>query len=92
MPGYILALFIGVWSIELQSDCGKSHIDAAVEKEADKMVLNASDETKRKEQTARELEERKHLPKVESSEVLRDLNVSQMQILDSFSPTYEFDE
>lgn len=70
----------------------KAQMEAAVEKETDKMALKVSDETKSKEQLTRELEERKHLPKVESSEVLRDLNVSQMQILDSFSPTYEFDE
>ena len=70
----------------------KAQVDAAVEREADKMALKVSDETKSKEQMARELEERRHMPKVESSEVLRDLNVSQMKILDSFSPTYEFDD
>lgn len=31
-------------------------------------------------------------PKVESSDVLQKFKVSQMQILDSYSPTYEFDE
>lgn len=64
---------------------------AAAEKELDKMTLKETDETKCKEKLKRELDEREHLPKVESSEVLKNFKVSQMQILDSYSPTYEFD-
>lgn len=64
---------------------------AAAKKELDKMTLKETDETKSREQLKRELDEREHLPKVESSEVLKDFKVSQMQILDSYSPTYEFD-
>ena len=60
-------------------------------KELDKMTLQKSDETKSKEQYVRELTERKNVPKLEASDLLQSFKVSQMQILDSFSPTYEFD-
>lgn len=60
-------------------------------KELDKMTLQKSDETKSKEQYERELIERNNVPKLETSDVLQNFKVSQMQILDSFSPTYEFD-
>lgn len=38
------------------------------------------------------MESREKLPKEESSEVLAKYKISQMQILDSYSPMYEFEE
>lgn len=56
-----------------------------------KDALKETDETKSKEQLAREMAERENVPKMESSDVLQKFKVNQMQILDSYSPTYEFD-
>ncbi len=69
----------------------KTQAQAAAAKELDKMTLKETDETKSKEQLAREMEEKDNMPKVESSEVLQNYKVSQMQILDSYSPMYEFE-
>lgn len=69
----------------------KAQVRAASAKELDKMTLKETDETKSKEQLERERAEKDNMPKVESSEVLQNYKVSQMQILDSYSPTYEFD-
>lgn len=56
------------------------------------MTLKETDETKSKEQLSKNLDERGKVPKMENSDVLQNFKVSQMQILDSYSPTYEFDE
>ena len=69
----------------------KAQAQAAADKELDKMTLKETDETKSKEQLVREMEEKDNMPKVESSEVLQNYKVSQMQILDSYSPMYEFE-
>lgn len=69
----------------------KAQARAAAEKELDKMTLKEADETKSKEQLAREKAEKENAPGMESSEVLQKYKVSQMQILDSYSPMYEFD-
>ena len=69
----------------------KAQAQAVAEKELDKMTLKETDETKTKEQLTREREERANAPKLETSDVLQNFKVSQMQILDSYSPTYEFD-
>ena len=69
----------------------KAQARAAADKELDKMTLKEADETKSKEQLARERAEKENVPRVESSEVLRNYKVSQMQILDSYSPMYEFE-
>ena len=45
----------------------------------------------RRIQLAREKAEKENAPGVESSEVLQKYKVSQMQILDSYSPMYEFE-
>lgn len=67
----------------------KAQAKVVAEKELDKMTLKEADETKSKEQLARELAEKENAPGVESSEVLQKYKVSQMQILDSYSPMYE---
>lgn len=69
----------------------KAQMQMEATKKLDKMTLQKSDETKSKEQYERELVERNNVPKLETSDVLQKFKVSQMQILDSFSPTYEFD-
>lgn len=43
-------------------------------------------------QLKRDMESRENLPKEESSEVLAKYKISQMQILDSYSPMYEFED
>lgn len=45
-----------------------------------------------KGQLQKDLESRENLPKEESSEVLAKYKISQMQILDSYSPMYEFED
>ncbi len=50
-----------------------------------------SDETKSKEAYRRDFRDKENLPKIESSEVLRDYKLSQMRIVDTYSSTYEFD-
>ena len=69
----------------------KAQAMAAADKELDKMTLKEADEMKSKEQLARERAEKENAPGVESSEVLQKYKVSQMQILDSYSPMYEFE-
>lgn len=63
------------------------------EKEAklDEMTLQESDETKSKEQYVRELREKEKGVKVEDSEILKEYKVSDMKIMDSFDPMYEFE-
>lgn len=70
----------------------KAQAQATAAKELDKMALKKSDETKSKEQLAMEMAERDNVPKMESSDVLQKFKIGQMQIVDSYSPTYEFDE
>lgn len=76
------------WEVEKRK---KAQAQAVAAKELDKMTLKEADETKSKEQLARELVEKENVLGIESSEVLQKYKVSQMQILDSYSPTYEFD-
>ena len=54
-------------------------------------MVQPGDETKTREQLQKDLESRERLPKEESSEVLGKYKISQMQILDSYSPMYEFE-
>ena len=56
------------------------------------MAFLESDETKTKQQHAREQEERKRGISLESSEILSKYKVSDMRILDSYAPMYEFEE
>lgn len=56
------------------------------------MTLKEADETKSKEQPEREMAEKENAPRVESTEVLQKYKVSRMQLPDSYSPTYEFDQ
>jgi len=69
----------------------KAQARAVAEKELGKMTLKEADETKSKEQLTREMAEKENAARVESSDVLQKYKVSQMQILDSYSPMYEFD-
>ena len=56
------------------------------------MTVKSGDETKIKEQLKIDMKSREQLPKEESSEVLAKYKISQMQILDSYSPMYEFED
>ena len=58
----------------------------------EEMMVQPGDETKTREQLQKDLESRERLPKEESSEVLGKYKISQMQILDSYSPMYEFED
>lgn len=42
--------------------------------------------------SGKNMENREKLPREEASEVLAKYKISQMQILDSYSPMYEFEE
>lgn len=68
----------------------KEAMEAA--KALEEMTVKPGDEPKTKEQLKKDLESREKLPKEEPSEVLANYKISQMQILDSYSPMYEFDE
>ena len=68
----------------------KEAMEAA--KALEEMTVKPGDETKTKEQLQKDLESREKLPKEEPSEVLAKYKISQMQILDSYSPMYEFEE
>lgn len=68
----------------------KEAMEAA--KALEKMTVKPGDETKTKEQLKRDMKSREQLPKEESSEVLAKYKISQMQILDSYSPMYEFED
>lgn len=61
-------------------------------KALEEMRVKPGDETKIKEQLQKDLESREKLPKEESSEVPAKYKLSQMQILNSYSSMYEFDE
>lgn len=63
-----------------------------VAKALEEMTIKSGDETKTKEQLHKDLESREKLPKEEPSEVLAKYKISQMQILDSYSPMYEFED
>lgn len=54
-------------------------------------MLQASDETKSREQMQRDMAEREKLPKMETAEILKDVDINNLQIKDSFSPMYEFE-
>ena len=69
----------------------KAQAKVVADKELDKMTLKEADETKSKEQLARERAEKENAPGMESSEILQNYKISQMQILDSYSPMYEFE-
>ena len=69
----------------------KAQAKAVADKELDKMTLKETDETKSKEQLAREMAEMENAPGVKSLEVLQKYKVSEMQIRDSYSPMYEFE-
>lgn len=64
---------------------------AEAEKEKNIAELKASDETKTKEQRAKDLADKESLFSKEQREKLGKMKVSQMRILDSFSPLYEFE-
>ena len=68
----------------------KEAMEAA--KALEEMTVKPGDETKTKEQLQKDLESREKLPKEETSEVLEKYKISQMQILDSYSPMYEFED
>ncbi len=70
----------------------KAQARAEVEKELEKRALLETDETKSKERLARDLEDREKGLSVEGAEVLKDYRVSDMKILDSYAPMYEFEE
>lgn len=55
-------------------------------------ALLETDETKSKERLSRELEDREKGLSVEGAEVLKDYRASDMKILDSYAPMYEFEE
>lgn len=64
---------------------------AVAEKAQEKADLQISDETKTKEQMARDLAVKDSFSALDQTEKLGKLKVSQMKILDSFSPLYEFE-
>lgn len=64
---------------------------AEAEKEKDIAELEASDETKTKEQRAKELADKEGLSFKDQTEKLGKMKVSQIRILDSFSLLYEFE-
>ena len=68
----------------------RKRAQAKAEKALEESGLKATDETKSKEQRARELEERGKVLTVESSEVLREFELEEMRIVDGFEPGYEF--
>ena len=68
----------------------KEAMEAA--KALEEMTIKLGDETKTKEQLHKDLESREKLPKEETSEVLAKYKICQMQILDSYSPMYEFED
>ena len=68
----------------------RKRAQVAAEKAVEESGLKAADETKSKEQMARDLEERGKVLTVESSEVLREFDLEQMRIEDGFEPGYEF--
>lgn len=70
----------------------KAKARAQAEKELEKMAFLESDETKTKAQHAREQEERNRGISLESSEILSKYKVSDMKIMDSYAPMYEFEE
>ena len=63
-----------------------------ITKTLEKMAVKPGDEAKTKEQLQKDLESREKLQKEEPSEVLANYKISQMQILDSYSPMYEFED
>ena len=65
---------------------------AQAAKACEELMVQPGDETKTREQLQKDLESRERLPKEESSEVLGKYKISQMQILDSYSPMYEFED
>ena len=64
---------------------------AVAEKAQEKADLQISDETKTKEQMVKDLTEKENFSAQDQTEKLGKLKVSQMKILDSFSPLYEFE-
>lgn len=64
---------------------------AEAEKAQEKANLQISDETKTKEQMAKELAEKENFSAQDQTEKLEKLKISQMKILDSFDPMYEFE-
>ncbi|MBR4059553.1 MAG: type IV secretory system conjugative DNA transfer family protein [Lachnospiraceae bacterium] len=68
----------------------RKRAQAEAEKALEESGLKAADETKSKEQRARELEEKAKVLTVESSEVLREFDLEEMRIVDGFEPGYEF--
>ena len=70
----------------------KAQARAEAEKELEKRALLETDETKSKERLARDLEDREKGLLVEGAEILKDYRVSDMKILDSYAPMYEFEE
>ena len=70
----------------------KAKVAMETAKALEEMTVKSGDETKTKEQLQKDLESREKLPKEESSEVLAKYKISKMQILDSYSPMYEFED
>lgn len=64
---------------------------AEAEKEKDIAELIASDETKTKQQRAKDLADKESITSQDQTEKLEKMKVNQMRILDSFSPLYEFE-
>jgi len=64
---------------------------AEAEKAQEKAELQISDETKTKEQMAKDVAEKEYFSAQDQTEKLGKLKMNQMRILDSFSPLYEFE-
>ncbi len=64
---------------------------AEAEKTQEKAKLQISDETKTKEQMVKDVAEEENFSAQDQTEKLGKLKVSQMKILDSFDPMYEFE-
>lgn len=76
----------------LKGDSSMRTVTSAYAKALEEMTVKPGDETNTKGQLQKDLESREKLPKEESSEVLAKNKISQMQILDSYSPMYEFED
>lgn len=64
---------------------------AEAARELEKMTLRTADETKSKTAFARDLADRDNPPSLDATEQLRGVKISQLQLVDSFDPGYEFD-
>lgn len=64
---------------------------AKASRELEKMTLRTADETKSKAAFACDLADRDNSPRMDATEQFRGVKISQLKLVDSFDPGYEFD-